>query len=114
MQTKLGAKINILIDRLLTQTGLNKPPPQQKKQGGGGHQASQADYLDTSKIVPITQNQMPLSHPQQSGGPNFNQMYSNTTTPLQNAAMPDVPPMIMEPMSANEALGGSMFGGSSF
>jgi len=113
MQTKLGAKINILMDRLFTRIGLNKPPPPQQKQGGGGgHQPSQADYLDTSKIVPVTQNNQPLSIPQSGSSQNFNQMYTDTTTQLQGANSP--PPMMMEPMAANEAMGGSLFGGSSF
>ena len=51
--------------------------------------------------------------PQQASQPNFNQMYMDTTNPLQNANSPPVQ-MIMEPMAANEAVGGSLFGGSSF
>jgi hypothetical protein len=112
MQTKLGAKINILTERAFTFAGLNKPPPPQQKQQGGRHQPSQADYLDTSKIVPVTQNQVPIMHPQQASQPNFNQMYVDTTNPLQNANAPVQ--MMMEPMAANEAMGGSLFGGSSF
>lgn len=112
MQTKLGAKINILTERAFTFVGLNKPPPPQQKQQGGRHQPSQADYLDTSKIVPVTQNQVPIMQPQQASQPNFNQMYMDTTNPLQNANAPVQ--MIMEPMAANEAMGGSLFGGSSF
>ena len=112
MQTKLGAKINILTERAFTFAGLNKPPPPQQKQQGGRHQPSQADYLDTSKIVPVTQNQVPIMQPQQASQPNFNQMYMDTTNPLQNANAPVQ--MMMEPMAANEAMGGSLFGGSSF
>ena len=112
MQTKLGAKINILTERAFTFAGLNKPPPPQQKQQGGRHQPSQADYLDTSKIVPVTQNQVPIMQPQQASQPNFNQMYVDTTNPLQNANAPIQ--MMMEPMAANEAMGGSLFGGSSF
>ena len=114
MQTKLGAKINILTERALTYTGMNKPPPppQQKQQGGGVHQPSQADYLDTSKLVPVTQPQIPMMQPQQASQPNFNQMYAETTNPLQNANSPVQ--MMIEPMAANEAMGGSLFGGSSF
>lgn len=113
MQTKLGAKINILVERLFMYTGLNKPPPApQQKQQGVRHQPSQADYLDTSKIVPVTQPQVPIMQPQQPNQPNFNQMYAETTNPLQNANNPVQ--MVMEPMAANEAMGGSLFGGSSF
>ena len=110
MQTKLGAKINILTERALTYTGMNKPPPPQQKQQGGSHQPSQADYLDTSKLVPVTQPQVPIMQPQQASQPNFNQMYAETTNPLQNANSPVQ--MMMEPMAANGALGGAF--GSSF
>ena len=65
------------------------------------------------KIVPVTQNQVPIMQPQQASQPNFKQMYMDTTNPLQNANSPPVQ-MIMEPMAANEAMGGSLFGGSSF
>ena len=46
--------------------------------------------------------------PQQS--PDFNQMYQNQATPLQDA---NTPSMSQEPMAANEGMGG-MFGGSAW
>jgi hypothetical protein len=63
-------------------------------------------------LVPVTQPQVPIMQPQQASQPNFNQMYAETTNPLQNANSPVQ--MMMEPMAANEAMGGSLFGGSSF
>ena len=59
-----------------------------------------------------SQPTMPMMQPQQASQPNFNQMYAETTNPLQNANSPVE--MMMEPMAANEAMGGSLFGGSSF
>lgn len=104
MQTKLGAKINILFDRVMDlwhgNTG-NRVPNKQVKSGvrvsqpiSGGHQASQADYLDNGLIQPPAQrlpvagttqiNDLPTQHMQDQQ----NQMY-----------------MDMEPAAANGVLG---------
>lgn len=104
MQTKLGAKINILFDRVLDlwhgNTG-NRKPNKQVKQGvrvsqplSGGHQVSQADYLDSGLIPPPAQrlptagttqiNDLPTQHMQDQQ----NQMY-----------------MDIEPAAANGVLG---------
>ena len=75
MQTKLGAKFNILIDRtmnLITGKGGEEQPQQQGQQQGqnvvrvsqplaGQHQPSQADYLDRNQLLP--------SNPQMSSMP---------------------------------------------
>jgi hypothetical protein len=121
MQTKLGAKLNILVDRTMD---LINGKGQEQKQGQGQqgqgqqgqgqvrvmqplagvqHQPSQADYLDRSQILPSNpqmsampqqqQQQVQQVAPQQS--PDFNQMYNN---------------QVQEPMAANAALGGGMFG----
>jgi len=134
MQTKLGAKLNILLDRLLDlwhgRTAENDAP--QGQQGNqsvvrisqplaGQHQPSQADYLDTTQLLPSNRQltTMPESQhtqqvaqhtmqPQQS--PDFNQMYQQNTTAMPGAQTPS---MMQEPMAANEAFGG-MFGGSTW
>lgn len=130
MHTKLGAKLNILIDRMVDMWhGKTEAPQQAQGQGqgqgtvrvsqpiAGQHQPSQADYLDTNQLLPGNRQltsmpapQVQPSHvaPQQS--PDFNQMYQNDPTPMPGAATPGVS---MEPMAANEAFGG-MFGGSSW
>lgn len=129
MQTKLGTKLNILLDRLMdVWHGRSKEQQQngQAQQGGGvvrvsqplsgQHQPSQADYLDNSQLLPANRQltSMPAPQvpqqmaPQQS--PDFNNMYQNNTTPLPDA---QVPGQMQEPMAANEAFGG-LFGGSSW
>ena len=125
MQTKLGAKLNILLDRVVDRWEGNSEVPQQASSDksvvrtsqplAGQHQPSQADYQDHSQILPSNpqltampqMNQAPQQlSPQQS--PDFNQMYQNQVTPLQDAQTPS---MSQEPMAANESFGG-MFGGS--
>jgi hypothetical protein len=112
MQTKLGAKINILIDRLgdLWHGRIRGQPQHQQGQQGQPqgqqqlqqhmpqHQPSSADYLDRTQLLP--------SNPQLSAMPtqprtDFNSMYQQNPNPLVGAAMPS-----MEPMASNEALGG--------
>lgn len=127
MQTKLGAKLNILIERVsdlwygkqhvyqgqvqnqpivrVSQPLAGQPqqqlPPQTQPQQM--HQPSQADYLDKTQILP-SNTSMTTMPPQQS--PDFNQMYQNQPTQLVN---PEYPPQnVMEPMAANE--GFSSFG----
>ncbi len=110
MQTKLGAKLNILIERTMELWNGNKETKENIKQEknvkvsqpiAGQHQPSQADTLDTSQLLPA--NRGLTSIPQQNN-PDFNDMYQNTVNPLQGAASPEQ----IEPMAAND--GGSMFG----
>ena len=132
MQTKLGAKLNILLDRVVDRWEGRTSDSQQKSSDGSvvrvsqplagqnqpQHQPSQADYQDRNQILPSNpqltsmpqMNQAPQQQlsPQQS--PDFNQMYQNQATPLQDAHTPS---MSQEPMAANEGMGG-MFGGSAW
>ncbi len=112
MQTKLGAKINILIERTMNLINGNTETKENVKQEtnvkvsqpiAGQHQPSQADTIDTSQLLPS--NRGLTSIPQQNiNNTDFNDMYQNTTNPLQNANTP----ALNEPIAAND--GGSMFG----
>jgi len=115
MQTKLGAKFNILIERTVNlYKGEDKKavaPPSTNNSNGmrvtqpismPQHQPSQSDYLDRNQLLP-SNPQLTAMPPQQ--GPDFNQMYQNQATSMPGAAMPS---MMMDqgPMAANEAFGG--------
>jgi hypothetical protein len=117
MQTKLGAKLNILIDRVVDlwhgkKEGNTSQQGQAQGQGGqntvrvtqpfaGQHQVSQADYLDRSQILPS--NPQLTAMPQQQPRTDFNGMYQNNPTPMPGAMHPGG---IIEPMAANEGIGG--------
>lgn len=114
MQTKLGAKINILIDRVVAYWNgdVQKLEPNYhhnvrvSQPIAPQHQPSQADVLDQNQLLPSNRNLTSIPSEQQQTqpeAPDFNQMYQNTANPLQNAASP-----IQEPSAANE--GGSAFG----
>lgn len=109
MQTKFGTKLNILLDRSMELW--NGKPVEQPSQNvrvsqpiANQHQVSQSDYLDNSNILPSNRSltAMPQQQAQQPGQEvNFNNMYSDTQTPLENANMPSI-----EPMAANMVGGG--------
>jgi len=113
MQTKLGAKLNILIDRVTDlwhgkkveapQKGQNTvtvTQPFSGQQTFSGQQR-QEGFVGGNNILPSDPS---LTRMPPQVNQNFNQMYNNTSTPLQNAQTPGG--MIMEPMAANEAGGG--------
>ena len=110
MQTKLGAKFNILIDRVMhLLTGGKDERKEQQQQGGGGgqnvvrvsqpmagggagqHQPSQADYLDRSQLLPSNPalSSMPTKFP-----------------PQQLQQQQPIPEYQNEPMAANDGGGG--------
>jgi len=116
LQTKLGDKISILVDRL-KELWDGKVEQKGKGKGKGNVKVSQ----------PISQNQMAMS---QSLGttpisslpsnspvqqmPDYNSMYQQDSTPLIGAATPGMEGFgAMEPMAANSGSGafGSAFGG---
>lgn len=127
MQTKLGAKLNILIDRVVElwsgkkDDGKNKGQGQQGQGQGvvkisqpfSGQQRQQEGYVGGNNLLPSDRNmtQMPQMvqqqqmAPQQS--PNFNDMYPNNPTHMPGSMHPGG---MMEPMAANEGGGwGSLF-----
>jgi hypothetical protein len=113
MQTKLGAKLNILIDRVADLWHGKMQPQQVQGQGNGQvrvsqplsgqampqHQPSQADYLDRNQILPSNPSMSAMPAQSQQANTNFNQMYQNSPTPLVNPAFPP------EPMAANDGMG---------
>jgi len=136
IQTKLGEKVHILVERVqsLWEGNTTLKEDKNKEQQGGNnvrvtqplsqpsHIPSQADYLGTSPIPPPAQmtsnhsmtNEYALPQQpqqQQQQDPNFNAMYSNDTTPLVDAQTPSAAEY-QEPMAANGVLGGGF--GSAF
>jgi len=111
MQTKLGAKINILWQRLLSLWSGNQLPPQNNNNNvsvsqpiitPGVNQPSRADNLDNSN--PPTQNNNQMSNIDSL--PNILNQNNNNQPNMVNAFDQ------FEPMAANGALGGSF--GSNF
>ena len=115
MQTKLGAKFNILIDRttnLITGKGDEQPVQTKDQQGqnvvrvsqplAGQHQPSQADYLDRNQLLP--------SNPQMSSMPSGFAPPQQQQQQQQQQPQQDFNNMYQqnEPMAANE--GGSGWG----
>ena len=113
MQTKLGSKINILVERLVDlydgKTNL-KAKEKEKK-----------DYTTTQPISSIPTHQSSRADFNQSL-PQLNQLPPPGQVPAappqagdqQQQQTPDFNQMYQEPMAANEAFGGGMFGGSAF
>lgn len=126
MQTKIGNKINIIIERLFDvydgKTNLKEKEGNKKDYkttqpiAQPNHQPSRADFVEHhnqsrkhSEGNFINAVHQGATHPIAPTAPtapshNFNNDYAGPATPLVNAS---------EPMAANEAFGG-MFGGSAF
>lgn len=125
LQTKLGEKVSILVDRvtdLWEGSGSSSNDKNKKNKNKGNVKVSQ----------PISQNQMAMSQslnsqstslsqlpPPQlvSSQPSqdYNNMYQQDSTPLVGAASPAASMYeSFAPMAANEALGGSGFGGANW
>ena len=121
MQTKVGSKVNILVERILNIID-NKPDDKSKKKPGKeGYISSQPISVNSSPPPQMTPpsltgvqspsnnttsiDQLPVSSGGEGGGsPNFNNFFMG----------PNMDPASMspEPMAANECLGGGMFGSS--
>jgi hypothetical protein len=98
IQTKLGIKVNILVDRLSELwNGPNDKPSQKNQRGASSHAPSQADFLDHS----LTQSDMfppaPVATVKSSSG---------TYDQMMRGGQPDMGSM-MGPAAANSVLGGS-------
>ena len=105
MQTKFGAKLNILLERIMELS--NGTPKGEaadikvKQPIANQHQPSQADHLDATSILPSDRSLTTMPQQQQQQSVNFNNMYADTQTPLEQANVPT-----MEPMAANDMGGG--------
>lgn len=128
MQTKFGAKINILADRALDvwhgrQPGEEVVVPKKNNirvsqpiTGSGMHKPSQADSLDTSQLLPGNPalTSMPqLSQQPQQQQPQLAPQQQQQQQQQPQEYEPNFNDMYQEPIAANGALGG-MFGGSSW
>lgn len=106
MQTKIGAKVNIIVERGMDAWNGSQEDNTSSKSKvkvlqplAGQYQHSAADNLDNMQLLPSNQNmsmQIPNIQPQQS--PDFNQMYQQQNTPMPGASTPGM----TEPMAANE------------
>ena len=118
LQTKLGEKVSILVDRL---TELWEGPKDTKKgkKGQGSVKVSQpisqnqsAMNQSLSSMGSTSISALPPAQTQTQQMPDYNQMYQQDSTPLVGAATPGTE--TFEPMAANSGGGGafgSAFGG---
>lgn len=124
LQTKLGEKVSILVDRIVELW--NGPSKDTKGKNGGkaNVKVSQpisgqpmmnsitpsSSFSDGTSINSLPTSSAPTMSQQQL--PNYNNMYRQDTTPLVGAATPGGQEMglIQEPMAANSVLGGGAFG----
>jgi len=124
LQTKLGEKVNILVERIVDLWEGNTDDKKKKKK----KQQSQQGQSQNSQILMPRVNQEAMttinnsysdgtaigSLPTSSGDgstTNYDKMYRNDNTPLVNAATPGgLQEGFMEPMAANSVLGSGAFG----
>lgn len=123
MQTKLGAKINILAERVMDIWNGNQNPYVGKTNNAnvkisqpivtpGIHQVSRADNLDNS-IIPPPAQQIPQNNISMIDAlPNMVNTDGQGLSSFQNQAIQNSFMETMEPMAANGALGGAF--GTSF
>jgi len=131
LQTKLGEKVSILVDRI---TELWEGKQDKKKAGKNGKVKvsqpisgqitggqmnnaafNQSLYTDGTAISSLPTNEVKYGSentiaPEQL--PNYDAMYKQDNTPLIGAASPTENMASMEPMAANAVLGGGSFGSS--
>lgn len=115
LQTKLGEKVSILVDRVLELW--NGKTDTKKKNGKNGAvkvsqpisgQQPMGGYTDGTAIssLPTMESAAPTQQL-----PNYDAMYRQDTTPLVGAASPTMEGMMpFEPAAANSVLGGGGFG----
>ena len=112
LQTKLGEKVSILVDRILE---LWNGKQDKKKTGGKGTVKVSQPISGQTTTAPVYTDGTAISSlptydtTQSQQLPNYDSMYRQDTTPLVGAASPSMNEgmMPMEPMAANSVLGGS-------
>ena len=114
LQTKLGEKVSMIVDRIME---VWEGPKDQKKgkKGQGNVKVSQPILQNSSNAMTQSMGSTSISSlPQQQSSqqlPDYNNMYQQDSTPLIGAATPGMESF--GPMAANDALGsgfGSAFG----
>ena len=121
LQTKLGEKVSILVDRI-TELWNGKTDNKNKKGNGNanikvsqpisGQTVTQpmGGYTDGTAINSLPNYDVSQSNQQQQM-PNYDAMYNKQdTTPLVGASTPGISESFSEPMSANSVLGSGSFG----
>jgi hypothetical protein len=128
LQTKLGEKVSILVDRLMDLW--NGTDSSKKKKGKNGNVKVTQPISGQQQMGGVTGQMMPQSQPTYTDGtsinslptssitsssstqqlPNYDNMYRQDTTPLVGAATPGMEGFSNEPMAANSVLGGGAFG----
>ena len=114
LQTKLGEKVSIIVDRIMEVWEGPKDKKKGKK-GQGNVKVSQPISQNSSSMISSMGSTSISSLPQQQQQPtqqqpDYNNMYQQDSTPLVGAATPGAESF--GPMAANDALGGSF--GSAF
>lgn len=115
MNTRLGEKVQLMVERLHDLYTGNEPLKDKKQNNNGNVRVSQPLAPQHQGPPPTLQPNVNIDPqvPTQQG-PDFNNFYQQTTTPMVNAHTPGQEGMLSsEPMAANDALG-SAFGGSPF
>ena len=120
LQTKLGEKVSIIVERISELwNGKSEEPNSKKNQKGSGNVkvsqpisgqqqmgpiTGQPNYTEGTAISALPNYEQQSSQTQQL--PNYNNMYSQDNTPLVGAASPGGIEGFQEPMAANAVLGG--------
>lgn len=114
LQTKLGEKVNILLERL-NDLWNGTDDKNKKNKGKGNVKVTQPiagqmvntsqTYNDGTSISDLPPSNMPVQQL-----PDYNTMHRTDTTPLVNATTPGMTMESFEPMAANSVLGGGSFG----
>jgi hypothetical protein len=106
LQTKLGEKVSILVDRIIELWEGPKDQKKKGKKGNGNVKVTQPIMQGQQNVATMGQTSITnLPPPEQ----NFDQMYRQDTTPLVGAATPGMENFETGPVAAN-SMGGGAFG----
>jgi hypothetical protein len=117
LQTKLGEKVSILVDRLMElwngkteKKGKNSTVKVSQPISGQIITQTQPTYTDGTSINSLPPSELALNSGATQQLPNYDNMYRQDTNPLVNANTPGQTEGFMnEPMAANSVLGGGAF-----